>query len=141
MESLVNRAESTAPIVSTKLVHLLQFRRNSTLRITRFRLRLHPLEAHTGLEGNLSGLNIGEACNSLKRAVFLHRLGEIRDRTLESQSRRANGLNLVVAAIILWNTVYIEHAVKELRRQGHHIPDYLLPHIGPLGWDQIGRPS
>jgi hypothetical protein len=86
---------------------------------------------------NLSGLNIGEACNSLKRAVFLHRLGEIRDRTLENQSHRANGLNLVVAAIILWNTVYIEQAVKALRRQGHRIPDALLPHIAPLGWEHI----
>lgn len=86
---------------------------------------------------NLAGLNIGEACNSLKRAVFLHRLGEIRDRTLENQSHRANGLNLVVSAIILWNTVYIEHAVKELRRQGHHIPDSILPHVAPLGWEHI----
>jgi len=86
---------------------------------------------------NLSGLNIGEACNSLKRAVFLHRLGEIRDRTFENQSHRANGLNLVVAAIILWNTVYIEQAVKALRRQGHHISDDLLPHIAPLGWEHI----
>lgn len=59
------------------------------------------------------------------------------DRTLENQSNRANGLNLVVAAIILWNTVYIEHAVKELRRQGHHIPDSILPYVAPLGWEHI----
>ena len=34
---------------------------------------------------NLSVLNLGESCNSLKRAVFIHRLGELRDRTLENQ--------------------------------------------------------
>jgi hypothetical protein len=37
--------------------------------------------------------------------VFLNRLGEIRDRSFENQRYRASGLNLVVAAIILWNTV------------------------------------
>jgi TnpA family transposase len=37
-------------------------------------------------------------------AVFIHRLGEIRDRTLENQKHRASGLNLIVTAIILWNT-------------------------------------
>ncbi len=57
------------------------------------------------------GLNKGEAKNALARAVFLNRLGEIRDRSFENQRYRASGLNLVVAAIILWNTVYLERAV------------------------------
>ena len=58
-------------------------------------------------------LNKGEARNSLARAVFLHRLGEIRDRTYENQQHRASGLNLVVTAIILWNTRYLERAVVD----------------------------
>jgi TnpA family transposase len=49
------------------------------------------------------GLNKGEAKNALARAVFFNRLGELRDRTFENQRYRASGLNLVVAAIILWN--------------------------------------
>jgi TnpA family transposase len=52
-----------------------------------------------------AGLNKGEARNALARAVFFNRLGELRDRTFENQRYRASGLNLVVAAIILWNTV------------------------------------
>jgi TnpA family transposase len=58
------------------------------------------------------GLNKGEAKNALARAVFLNRLGEIRDRSFENQRYRASGLNLVVAAIVLWNTVYMERAVQ-----------------------------
>ena len=58
-----------------------------------------------------AGLNKGEARNALARAVFFHRLGEIRDRTFENQRYRASGLNLAVAAIILWNTVYLGLAV------------------------------
>ena len=38
-------------------------------------------------------LNKGETRNSLARAVFIHRLGEIRDRTYENQQHRASGLN------------------------------------------------
>ena len=86
---------------------------------------------------NLIMLNLGESCNSLKRAVFIHRLGELRDRTLENQLYRANGLNLVVAAIILWNTVYIDQAVMALRQRGHCIPDEFLPYLSPLMWEHI----
>ena len=60
------------------------------------------------------GLNKGEARNALARAVFFNRLGELRDRTHENQRHRASGLNLVVAAIVLWNTVYLERAVAAI---------------------------
>ena len=83
------------------------------------------------------GLNKGEAKNSLARAVFLNRLGEIRDRSFENQRYRASGLNLVVAAIILWNTVYLERAIQALRDSGHDIDETLLPHLSPLGWEHI----
>jgi len=84
-----------------------------------------------------AGLNKGEARNALARAVFFHRLGEIRDRTFENQRYRASGLNLAVAAIILWNTVYLGRAVEELRRRGEIIHDELLAHVAPLGWEHI----
>ena len=84
-----------------------------------------------------AGLNKGESRNALARAVFFHRLGEIRDRTFENQRYRASGLNLAVAAIILWNTVYLGRAVDELRSRGEIIPDELLAHVAPLGWEHI----
>ena len=84
-----------------------------------------------------AGLNKGEARNALARAVFFHRLGEIRDRTFENQRYRASGLNLACAAIILWNTVYLGRAVDELRSRGEIIPDEFLAHVAPLGWEHI----
>jgi hypothetical protein len=84
-----------------------------------------------------AGLNKGEARNALARAVFFHRLGEIRDRTFENQRYRAFGLNLAVAAIILWNTIYLGRAVDELRSRGEIIPNELLAHAAPLGWEHI----
>jgi TnpA family transposase len=84
-----------------------------------------------------AGLNKGEASNSLRRAVFFHRQGEIRDRTFENQSFRASGLSLITAAIVHWNTVYLDRAVRRLRAQGVAVPDDLLAHIAPLGWEHI----
>lgn len=68
---------------------------------------------------------------------FFNRLGEIRDRSFEQQRYRAGGLNLVTAAIVLWNTVYLERAVKRLRESDRPIDDSLLQYLSPLGWEHI----
>jgi TnpA family transposase len=83
------------------------------------------------------GLNKGEQQNALRRAVFFNRIGEIRDRSYENQRHRASGLNLLVAAIILWNTVYLQRAVEYLRRRGYHPTPGDLAHLSPLGWEHI----
>jgi TnpA family transposase len=83
------------------------------------------------------GLNKGEARNALSRAVFFNRLGELRDRSFENQKHRASGLNLLVAAIVLWNTVYLERAVNSLVAHGYRVDENLLQHLSPLGWDHI----
>ena len=83
------------------------------------------------------GLNKGEASNALRRAVFFHRQGEFRDRTFENQSFRASGLSLVTAAIVHWNTVYLDRAVRQLRDSGAAVPDELLAHVAPLGWEHV----
>ena len=66
-----------------------------------------------------------------------NRLGELRDRTFDNQRHRASGLNLVASAIILWNTVYLSRAVDHLRHQGADVPDHLLAHVAPLGWEHV----
>ena len=85
-----------------------------------------------------AGLNKGEARNALARAVFFHRLGELRDRSFENQAYRASGLNLLVAAIILWNTRYLQAAFDALSARGAAVPPELVRHVAPLGWEHIG---
>ena len=63
--------------------------------------------------------------------MCLNRLGEVGDRTFEAQRPRASGLNLITAAIILWNTVYLEQAIEALRKQGRPFDNALLQHIAP----------
>ncbi len=82
-------------------------------------------------------LNKGESRHALARAVFLHQLGELRNRVAETMAYRASGLNLVVNAIILWNTVYLSRAVDYVRTQGIDIPAELLSQVAPLPWAHI----
>jgi TnpA family transposase len=84
-----------------------------------------------------AGLNKGEARNALARAVFFNRLGEIRDRSFEQQRYRASGLNLATAAIVLWNTVYLERATNAMRKNCQGIDDTLFQYLSPLGWEHI----
>lgn len=84
-----------------------------------------------------AGLNKGEARNALARAVFFNRLGELRDRGFEQQRYRASGLTLVTAAIILWNTVYLERAINVMQRRRPSLDPDLLRYLSPLGWEHI----
>lgn len=82
-------------------------------------------------------LNKGEAKNTLARAIFLNCLGGMRDRSFENQRYRASGLNLVVAAIIIRNTEYLEKAIRTLREHGRKVDVKLLRNLSPLGWENI----
>ena len=82
-------------------------------------------------------LNKGESRNALARAVCFHRLGRLHDRTIQAQQHRASGLALVTAAIALWNTVYLGRALDAARRRGDLIPDALLAHLAPVGWQHL----
>ena len=84
------------------------------------------LRRRTGL-----GLNKGEARNTLARAIFFNRLGEQRDRSFENQAYRASGLNLIVAAIVLWNTRYLAPVFTELARLGHDTSSEMIRHVAP----------
>jgi hypothetical protein len=61
---------------------------------------------------------------------------DCRDRSFENQRYRASGLNLIIAATTLWNTVYLEKAVAALRERGD-IDESLLRHLSPLSWEHI----
>lgn len=83
------------------------------------------------------GLNKGEALHSLSKAVAIHRQGEIRDRSHEAQNLRANGIQLLVAMISAWNTVALQNAIEDMKKEGQDVPEELLPYLSPLGWEHI----
>jgi Tn3 transposase DDE domain len=56
------------------------------------------------------------------------------EQSIEALQHRASGLALVTTAIALRNTVYLSRALEALRRRGETVPDALLAHLAPLGW-------
>jgi len=84
-----------------------------------------------------AGLNKSEQRHVLTQAICTFKQGRIADRTHEAQQFRASGLNLVIAAIVYWNSTYITDAVAHLRAIGEDVPDELLAHTSPVGWGHI----
>ena len=84
-----------------------------------------------------AGLNNSEQRHALTQAIYTFRQGRIIDRSHEAQQYRASGLNLVIAAIVYWNTIYMDAAAQHLRSTSVAVPDYLLAHTSPVGWEHI----
>lgn len=84
-----------------------------------------------------AGLNNSEQRHVLTQAIYTFRQGRIIDRSHEAQQYRASGLNLVIAAIVYWNTTYMAEAVDHLRDAGEIVPVDLLAHTSPIGWEHI----
>ena len=138
------KAGSVAPSVMLK--KLSAFKRQNRLdmalaevgRIERTLFTLDWLESPELRRRCQAGLNKSEARHALAQAVFVHKQGRIADRTLQNQEHRASGLNLVIAAIALWNTLYMQRAVEHLRERDVAAPDELLAHLSPMSWAHVG---
>jgi hypothetical protein len=63
--------------------------------------------------------------------------GRIADRSAEAHQFRASGLNLVIAAIVFWNSTYIADAIAYLRATEQSVPDAWLAHTPPLSREHI----
>jgi len=84
-------------------------------------------------------LNKGEGLHSLRQFVAYGNLGEIQKSQPEEHADQAACLNLVTNAIIVWNTVYIQKVVEQLRKEGVSIDDEDLRHVSPARFDHINR--
>jgi len=56
------------------------------------------------------GLNKGENLNGLARAVFLGRRGQFWEHEFQAQFRKSSCLNIILNAIVIWNTKYLTKA-------------------------------
>jgi len=82
-------------------------------------------------------LNRGEGRHRLARAVFHGQRGELRQRYREGQEDQLSALGLVINAIILWNTRYMERALAQLERQGFEVRPEDVERLSPLGFQHI----
>lgn len=82
-------------------------------------------------------LNRGESRHSLARAIFHGKRGELHQRYREGQEDQLGALGLVVNIIILWNTIYMEAVLNQLRLEGHRVLDDDIARLSPLVFDHI----
>ena len=80
-----------------------------------------------------AGLNKGEADNRLAR--YFHESGKIRDESFASQAFRACGVNLVVGAIIMWNTAHLSLVFESSHAEIRDLPNDIVRHISPQIWE------
>jgi hypothetical protein len=80
----------------------------------------------------LTQLNRGESRQSVARAVFHGQRGELRQRYREGQEDQLGALGLVVNAIVLWNTYYMEAALQRLRAEGMPVASADVARLSPL---------
>ena len=69
--------------------------------------------------------------HDLRRFLFFAHQGTIRQRHEEDLSNQASCLNLVTNAVVTWNTLYMEAAIKQLRSEGYQISDEDIIHLSP----------
>jgi TnpA family transposase len=138
------KAGAVAP--STMLKKLAAYQRQNQLdlalqeigRIERTLFMLDWLESPELRRRCHAGLNKSEQRHVLAQIICTFRQGRIADRGFEAQQFRASGLNLVIAAIVYWNSTYMADAITHLRTTGAAVPDDLLAHTSPLSWEHIG---
>jgi Tn3 transposase DDE domain len=82
-------------------------------------------------------LNRGEGRHSLGRTIFHGKRGELRQRYREGQEDQLGALGLAVNIVVLWNTIYMNAVLAQLRREGYPVRDEDVARLSPLIYDHI----
>ena len=82
-------------------------------------------------------LNRGEGRHQLARIVFHGKRGELRQRYREGQEDQLGALGLVVNVIVLWNTIYMDAALGQLRADSYDVRPEDVARLSPLGMKHI----
>ncbi|MFI6449753.1 Tn3 family transposase [Kitasatospora sp. NPDC050543] len=77
-------------------------------------------------------LNITEARHRLARRIFFGQRGELRQNYCEGVEDKLGALGLALNAVVLWNSLYLDRAAKQLAADGFPVTDDLLARLSPL---------
>ncbi len=84
-------------------------------------------------------LNKGEQLHGLRVYLWFGGDGMIRKKQEQEQQVTARSLNLLTNIIILWNTIYIQEIINQLRSERVEIDDADFQHISPAPFEHINR--
>ena len=85
----------------------------------------------------LTQLNRGESRHSVARAIFHGQRGELRQRYREGQEDQLGALGLVVNAVVLWNTRYLDAALTQVRATNMAVKPEDVERLSPLLIDHV----
>jgi TnpA family transposase len=69
--------------------------------------------------------------------VFHGKRGELHQRYREGQEDQLSALGLVVNMIVLWNTIYMNAILDQLRMEGYDVNPEDEARLSPFGHDHI----
>lgn len=76
---------------------------------------------------------VQESRHTLARKLFFGQRGELRQAYREGQEDQLGALGLVLNAVVLWNTRYLDAAIAALRERGHPVDAPDVARLSPLG--------
>lgn len=85
----------------------------------------------------LTQLNRGESRHGVARVIFHGQRGELRQRYREGQEDQLGALGLVLNAVVLWNTRYLDASLTQVRASGGLVKPEDVERLSPLLLDHI----
>jgi TnpA family transposase len=85
----------------------------------------------------LTQLNRGEERHHVARAIFHGRRGEMRKPYREGQEDQLGALGLVLNAVVLWNTIYMESTLDHLKHKSITVDEDFEKRLSPLLYEHI----
>jgi hypothetical protein len=82
-------------------------------------------------------LNKGESLHALRAYLTVANKGILKRRQDEHLRHQLGCLNLLTNAVIVWNTVYMWEAVKQLKAEGYPVLEEDLAHIWGSRFEHI----
>ncbi|KXF55431.1 transposase [Rhodococcus sp. SC4] len=82
--------------------------------------------------------NLVEGRHDLARRIFHGKKGEINRAYYEGMEDQLSALGLVLNCVVLWNTIYLDRALDQLRAQGYPVLDADVARLSAFIRDHIG---
>ncbi|WP_007517809.1 Tn3 family transposase [Pseudofrankia saprophytica] len=82
-------------------------------------------------------LNRQESRHNLARKIFHGQKGELRQSYREGQEDQLGALGLILNIVVLWNTVYFQQIIDEMRAEGTHVRNEDIARLSPLKFAHI----
>ncbi|WP_369028348.1 Tn3 family transposase, partial [Nocardia farcinica] len=82
--------------------------------------------------------NLQEGRHDLARRIFHGRKGEVFRAYYAGMEDQLDALGLVLNCVVLWNTVYLDRALAQLREQHYPVADADIARLSPFVRTHIG---